>query len=56
MVFYCVGEGFGGLIILSSFSFVLKQKKRSKRKIQGCDKKTKKRLRSAKVVKLALQS
>jgi hypothetical protein len=40
----------------SSVSFVLKQKKRSKRKIQGCDKKTKKRLRSAKVVKLALLS
>jgi hypothetical protein len=40
----------------SSISFVLKQKKRSKRKIQGCDKKTKKRLCSAKVVKLALFS
>ena len=36
--------------------FILKQKKRSKRKIQGCDKKAKKRLRSAKVVKLALYS
>jgi len=31
----------------------LKQKKRSKRKIQGCDKKAKKQLHSAKVVKLA---
>ena len=48
----------GNLLIqrFSSVSFVLKQKKRSKRKIQGCDKKTKKRLRSAKVVKLALLS
>ena len=41
---------------ISSFSFVLKQKKRSKRKIQGCDKKAKKQLHSAKVVKLALYS
>ncbi|MBQ6725703.1 MAG: hypothetical protein IJQ89_03915 [Bacteroidales bacterium] len=48
---YCAENG-----LVSSISFVLKQKKRSKRKIQGCEKKTKKRLRSAKVVKLALLS
>ena len=46
-------------MLLQAFLFVffcLETKEKKQKKIQGCDKKTKKRLRSAKVVKLALQS